>query len=43
MQKSDEAVHNLYSRLQIVLKDNSDLPSDVDSTQVAFNSKVAPG
>lgn len=37
-QKSDETIHDYYNRLQIVLKENSDPPSDVDFTQAAFNS-----
>lgn len=37
-QKSDESVHEYYNWFQIIFKEKSDLPSDVDSTQVAFNS-----
>jgi len=37
-QKSDEPVHDYYDRFQIVLNDNSDLPSDANSNQVDFHS-----
>ena len=31
-------MHDYYSRLQIIFKENSGLPMDVESTWVAFNS-----
>ena len=37
-QKSDKPVHDYYSSFQIVLNENSDLPSDANSNQVDFNS-----
>lgn len=37
------SVHNYYNRLQVVFKENSDLPSDVDSTRVTFNSLFING
>ena len=42
-QKSDEPVHDYYNWLQIVPKENSALPSDVESTQVVFNSMFING
>lgn len=33
-----KSVHDYYSRLQIVFKENSGLPIDVESIQLAFNS-----
>ena len=42
-QKSDETVHDCYSWLQIIFKENSDFPSDVDSTQVGFSSMFISG
>ena len=39
-QKSDEPFHGYYNQLQIFFKENSHLPSDVESTWVAFNSML---
>ena len=36
-QKSDNPIHDYYNQLQIVLKENSTLLSDVDSTWVSIN------
>ena len=35
-QKSEETVRKYYNQLHIVFKENSGLPSDVDSSQVVF-------
>lgn len=37
-QKSDELFHDYYNPLWNVIKGNSGLPSNIDSTQVALNS-----
>lgn len=42
-QKSDEPVNDYYNQRQIVFKESSCLSSDVDSTQVAFNSMFING
>ena len=42
-QKSDETVHDYYNQLQVIFKENSGLPLDVDSTQVVFNSMFING
>lgn len=34
LQNSDESVHDDYNRLQVILKENSGLPSYVNSTPV---------
>lgn len=36
-QKPVESIHDYYNRLQIVFKENSGLPLDVEFNQVAFN------
>ena len=38
MKKPDEPAHDYYNQLQIVFKENSGLPLNVESTQVAINS-----
>ena len=37
-QKSDEPVHEYYNGLQIIFIENSDIPSDIHSAQVALKS-----
>lgn len=34
----DESVHDYYNRFQVVFKENSGLPSDINTTRVIFNS-----
>lgn len=36
-------MHDYYSWLQVVFQENSGLPMDVESTQVAFNSMFING
>lgn len=33
-QRPDESVHDYYNRFQVFLKENSGLPSDIDTTHV---------
>ena len=40
---SEEHLHDYYNLLQIIFKENSGLPLDVDSTRVAFNSMFING
>lgn len=42
-QKSDDPIHDYYNQLQIVLKENSTLLSDVDSTWVSINPMFING
>lgn len=42
-QKSDESAHDNYNTFQVVFKENSGFPSDVDSTWVTFNSLFVNG
>lgn len=40
-QKLDKPVYDCYNKFQIVFKEKSGLPLDVDSIQMAFNSMFA--
>lgn len=42
-QSTDESVRDYYNRFQVVFKENSGLPSDIDSTCVSFNSLFVNG
>lgn len=42
-QKSDETVHDYYNQLHIIFKENSDIPLDIDFTQVDFNTMFTNG
>lgn len=37
-QRSDKSIHGYYNRFQVVFKENSGLPSGINSTSVPFNS-----